>query len=309
MSQKQQPVSFQASNAACSLALKPDGVVASCRYSPGYDSSSRLALGFEGGAINRHLRLETTLGIVVPVLNDAEALASLLPQLRPLLARGANLVVVDGGSCEAELQRCQSLTHSMGGVLVTAPRGRARQMNAGAAVFLAQEQVTALWFLHADSYLPSNADRLIHQALGKHVWGRFDVRIQGQSHWLPIVARMMNWRSRLSGIATGDQGLFMRRATFEDLGGFASIALMEDIEICRRLKRLGPPACLRESLVTSGRRWDEHGALHTIALMWVMRWRYWWGASPDALRRRYYQHQDTELGHPREPNPPHSTQP
>jgi rSAM/selenodomain-associated transferase 2 len=192
---------------------------------------------------------------------------------------------------------------------VNAPRGRARQMNAGAAALLADADVTALWFLHADSGLPKSADHLIRQALEQHPWGRFDVRIEGQSRWLPTVARMMNWRSRLTGIATGDQGLFMRRTVFETVGGFASIALMEDIEICRRLKRIGPPAGLHQRLTTSGRRWDEHGALHTIALMWVMRWRYWWGASPDALRRRYYRHQDTELGHPRVPSPPHSTQP
>lgn len=244
------------------------------------------------------------LGIVVPVLNDADALASLLPQLRPLLARGVSLVVVDGGSHDDQLQRAQSLTQAVGALWATAPRGRARQMNAGAAVLLAQKQTTALWFLHADSSLPGNADHLIGQALAQRCWGRFDVRIQGQSRWLPVVARLMNWRSRISGIATGDQGLFMRRSSFEALNGFAPIALMEDIEICRRLKRLGPPACLSEPLVTSGRRWDEHGALHTIALMWVMRWRYWWGASPDALRRRYYQHQDTELGHTRTPLKP-----
>ncbi|XVJ68464.1 MAG: glycosyltransferase family 2 protein [Rhizobacter sp.] len=259
--------------------------------------------------LNPKRQTASSLGIVVPILNDVDALAALAPQLRALLERGVRLVVVDGGSHEDELLRCQSLTHAVGGVWVNAPRGRARQMNAGAAALLARSEVTALWFLHADSGLPLHADQLICRALEQHAWGRFDVRIQGQSRWLPIVARMMNWRSRISGMATGDQGLFMRRAVFETLGGFAPIALMEDIEISRRLKRIGPPACLHERLTTSGRRWDEHGALHTIALMWVMRWRYWWGTSPDALRRRYYRHQDTELGHPRGPNPPHSTQP
>jgi rSAM/selenodomain-associated transferase 2 len=259
--------------------------------------------------LNPNRQTVSKLGIVVPVLNDADALAALMPQLRPLLERGARLAVVDGGSGDDELLRCQSLTHAVGGVWVTAPRGRARQMNAGATALLADTAVTALWFLHADSRLPFDADRLIHQALAQHSWGRFDVRIQGQSRWLPIVARLMNWRSRMSGITTGDQGFFMRRAVFENLGGFAPIALMEDIEISRRLKRFGPPACLHERLTTSGRRWDEHGALHTIALMWVMRWRYWWGASPDALRRRYYRHQDTQLGHAAVPTPPHPVQP
>ncbi len=255
------------------------------------------------------MNTHSKLGIVVPVLNDFDALATLMPQLRPLMERGARLVVVDGGSGDDELLRCQSLAVAVGGAWTAAPRGRARQMNAGAAALLADTAVTALWFLHADSGLPHNADALIHDALEQHLWGRFDVRIEGQSRWLPVVARMMNWRSRWSSIATGDQGLFMRRSSFEALNGFASIALMEDIEISRRLKRIGRPACLPERLGTSGRRWDEHGALHTIALMWVMRWRYWWGASPDALRRRYYRHQDTELGHHRVPSPPQSSQP
>jgi rSAM/selenodomain-associated transferase 2 len=259
--------------------------------------------------LNPTRQTAASLGIVVPVLNDADALATLMPQLHPLLQRGARLVVVDGGSADDELLRCQSLAIAAGGAWATAPRGRALQMNAGAAVLLADNNVTALWFLHADSGLPHNADASIHGALEQHQWGRFDVRIDGQSRWLPIVARMMNWRSRVSSIATGDQGLFMRRTVFETLGGFAPIALMEDIEICRRMKRIDSPSCLREPLVTSGRRWDEHGALHTIALMWVMRWRYWWGASPDALRRRYYRHQDTEGGHHRVPSPPHSAQP
>jgi rSAM/selenodomain-associated transferase 2 len=230
------------------------------------------------------------LGIVVPVLNDANALAALTPQLRALQERGASWVVSDGGSLQAEQQSCQALAHAAGGSWISAPRGRALQMNTGAQALLADPSVTALWFLHADSRLPDNADGLIHSALAHHAWGRFDVRIEGQSGWLPLVARMMNWRSRWSHIATGDQGLFMRRSVFEVLQGFAPIALMEDIEISRRLKRLGPPACLRQILLTSGRRWDEHGALRTMALMWTLRWRYWWGASPDALHRAYRKH-------------------
>jgi rSAM/selenodomain-associated transferase 2 len=256
-------------------------------------------------AEEKAMRVPGTLGIVVPVLNDAEALADLLPQLAPLRLRGARLVIVDGGSEAGQRLHCQTLAHAAGARWVASPRGRAVQMNAGAtALLLADAGVTALWFLHADSGLPAQADALIHEALAHKPWGRFDVRIQGRSRWLPVVATLMNWRSRLSAIATGDQGLFMRRAVFERIGGFAQIALMEDIDISRRLKRLARPACLSEPLVTSGRRWDEHGALRTIVLMWVMRWRYWWGASPDALRRRYYRHQDTELGHHHHPHQP-----
>ena len=252
---------------------------------------------------------ETTrplLGIVVPVLNDTAALVALIPQLRPLQERGARWVVVDGGSVESERLHAQDLIREAGGLWLSAPRGRALQMNAGAEALLSNQAVSALWFVHADSGLPRDADLLIHNALMHHAWGRFDVRIKGRSRCLPTVARMMNWRSRVTHISTGDQGLFMRRGTFERLAGFAPIALMEDVEMSRRLKRLGPPACLREQLVTSGRRWDDHGALRTIMLMWALRFRYWCGASPEALHRRYYRTQTDDLVQPQGTATPHS---
>jgi rSAM/selenodomain-associated transferase 2 len=257
--------------------------------------------------MNRHSAVRPMLGIVVPVLNDAAALTALIPQLRALQERGAHWIVVDGGSHEKEQLHCQVLTQEAGGGWLSAPRGRAQQMNAGAQALLANTAATALWFVHADSGLPLDADLLIHNALACHCWGRFDVRIQGQSRCLPMVARMMNWRSRVTHIATGDQGFFMRSDVFEVLDGFAPIALMEDIEMSRRLKRLGPPACLRERLITSGRRWDECGALRTIMLMWALRWRYWWGASPEALQRRYYRSQAAEVAQPHGPATPRSS--
>ncbi|GAB4563281.1 MAG: TIGR04283 family arsenosugar biosynthesis glycosyltransferase [Rhizobacter sp.] len=220
------------------------------------------------------------LSIIVPVLNEAEGIAATLDALAPLRAAGHELIVVDGGSHDATVP----LSRERADQVLDGPRGRARQMNAGAA--LAQGEV--LLFLHADTRLPSAADAHIATALAQGaVWGRFDVHIEGRSRWLPVVASMMNLRSRLSGIATGDQAMFVRRDVFQRFGGFADQPLMEDIELSRRLRALRRPACLRARVVTSGRRWDSRGAWPTIVLMWRLRWRYWRGAAPDELARAY----------------------
>jgi rSAM/selenodomain-associated transferase 2 len=168
--------------------------------------------------------------------------------------------------------------------VLAAPRGRARQMNAGAAA----SRHEVLLFLHADTLLPGNADVVVRRAL-RHsaVWGRFDVHIDGRSRMFPLIAALMNARSRVTGIATGDQALFVRRATFERLGGFPDQPLMEDVELSRRLRGVGPPACLRERVLTSGRRWERHGVWHTIFLMWRLRWRYWRGTSAEVLARAW----------------------
>jgi len=137
--------------------------------------------------------------------------------------------------------------------------------------------------------LPEDADRLIMRNLDERGfrWGRFDVCIRGASRWLPMVAACMNLRSRPTGIATGDQAMFVTRAAFERVGGFPDIPLMEDIALSRALKRLGPPLCLREKVRTSGRRWDQNGAVRTIVLMWRLRLAFFLGAKPDDLARRY----------------------
>lgn len=220
----------------------------------------------------------------MPVLNEGDALARRLQALAPLRARGAELVVVDGGSTDATW----AIACAHADQVRLAPRGRARQMNAGAQGCTAD----ALLFLHADTRLPDAADRLIARALDAaaphpHDWGRFDVRIDSALPMLRVVEGMMNLRSRLSGIATGDQAMFVRREVFEALGGFAPIALMEDLELSARLRRRSAPACLRERVVTSGRRWEKHGAWRTILLMWRLRAAYFFGASPDALARQY----------------------
>lgn len=227
------------------------------------------------------------ISIVMPVLDEATGIADALAALAPLREAGHELIVADGGSTDGT----PALAAAGADRVIAAPRGRARQMNAGAAA--ARGEV--LLFLHADTRLPPDADRLVQQALagGAH-WGRFDVRIVGDggggSAMFPVIAALMNLRSRLSGIATGDQALFVRRPLFDQLGGYAGQPLMEDVELCRRLKALpaaGAPACLRERVATSGRRWQKHGVWRTIALMWWLRWRYWRGASPEQLARLY----------------------
>lgn len=220
------------------------------------------------------------LSVIVPALNEAAQIERSLQALQPLRRQGAQLIVVDGGSQDDTLRLSQPWADQ---VLVS-PRGRARQMNAGAAA--ARGQV--LLFLHADTLLPEGADEALLQALQAGAgWGRFDVRITGRHPMLPVVAALMNLRSRLSGVATGDQAMFVRRELFERVGGFPEQPLMEDIELSLRLKRLAAPACLRQRVATSGRRWESRGVWRTIVLMWRLRWRYWRGESPDRLAQAY----------------------
>jgi rSAM/selenodomain-associated transferase 2 len=222
----------------------------------------------------------STLSIIMPVLNEAERIVTALEALAPLRRREVEVIVVDGGSSDATVQYAETLADRV----ISSPRGRAVQMNAGAAV--ARGEV--LLFLHADTTLPQDADRLVLDALRKsrRAWGRFDVRIEGRA-FLTIVAAMMNIRSRLTGIATGDQAMFVRRDVFAAVGGFPEIALMEDIAISRQLKEGGRPLCLSQRVTTSGRRWEQRGVMRTILLMWRLRLAYFFGAEPAALARQY----------------------
>jgi rSAM/selenodomain-associated transferase 2 len=220
------------------------------------------------------------LSVVVPVLDEAAGIVGALQRLAPLRRRGHEVIVVDGGSQDGTV----ALATPLADRVVHSARGRAAQMNAGAA----QARGDLLLFLHADTQLPADADTLITQALSAGGrWGRFDVRIQGASVWFPVIAAFMNQRSRLSGIATGDQALFMPRSLFRQLGGYAAQPLMEDIELSRRLRAVAAPVCLRQTVLTSGRRWERGGVWRTIVLMWWLRWRYWRGADPQALARLY----------------------
>ena len=221
-----------------------------------------------------------TLSLIMPVLDEASTIESTLASLQPLRARGAEVIVVDGGSRDATAALATPLCDRV----VEASRGRARQMNAGAAA----ASSGALLFLHADTRLPGEADRLVEAALaGGRCWGRFAIRLEGRHLMLPIIATAMNLRSRLTGIATGDQALFMTREAFAVVGGFPDQPLMEDIEMSRRLRRLSSPACLRDKVTSSGRRWEQNGAWATILLMWRLRFRYWCGESPETLAREY----------------------
>ena len=221
-----------------------------------------------------------SLSIIIPALNEAANLPELLAELAPLQARGAQIIVADGGSTDGSRALLPA------GVLwLDAPRGRARQMNAGAV----QATGTVLWFVHADTRLPAAADQLIEAALAdeQHCWGRFDLRIDGRPWLLKVVARLINWRSRLTSIATGDQGIFVLRSHFEALGGYADQPLMEDIELCTRLRQLSRPACITTRLSTSGRRWEQRGVWRTIFLMWRLRWAYWRGVPVAQLAEAY----------------------
>lgn len=230
------------------------------------------------------LRTECALTVIMPVLNEAAWMRAALGALAPLINRGAQVVVVDGGSTDATLATALAL-RSPAISLINALPGRASQMNAGAKQAAGQ----VLLFLHVDTVLPSDADVLILKALasGSHVWGRFDVRIEGKSRWLPVVATLMNLRSRATGIATGDQAIFMTRAAFAALSGYCNQPLMEDIDMSRRLRQLSPPACLRTRVVTSGRRWETRGVWRTIVLMWRLRFAYWRGTAPERLAQLY----------------------
>lgn len=221
------------------------------------------------------------ISIIVPVLDEAEGIRATLAALQPLRSRGHDVIVVDGGSADGTPELAAPLADRV----IAAPRGRAHQMNAGAA----EARGDVLLFLHADTVLPVNADRLVLEGLAESRlgWGRFDVRIAGRHRLLPVIAWLMNFRSRLTGIATGDQAIFVWREHFLRAGGFPPIPLMEDIALSRALAGRTQPLCLAERVTTSGRRWESRGVLRTVALMWWLRLRFFLGASPERLAELY----------------------
>jgi len=222
-----------------------------------------------------------SLSIIMPVLNEAAQIEQVLGKLAQARRDGIEVIVVDGGSTDDTVLRATLYADQ----LLHSTKGRARQMNAGAAA----ARGDLLLFLHADTLLPEGAFDSLLTDLNRteKVWGRFDVRIAGRSPMFWLIAVMMNLRSRLTGIATGDQAIFVRRADFDAVGGFPDQELMEDIEISRRLKRRSPPLCLRGLATTSGRRWETHGVWRTILLMWRFRLLYWLGTPANILAERY----------------------
>jgi len=220
------------------------------------------------------------ISVIIPALNEADTLKDTLGPLQQWRKAGHEVILVDGGSEDGS----QTIVTPLVDVVLESKKGRARQMNAGA--HLAKGEV--LLFLHADTQLPEKADEMVQQALGQYRWGRFDVRLSG-SHWLlRVVERLMNWRSCLTGVATGDQAIFLERKLFDDIGGFPDLPLMEDIAFSKQLRRqTGRPACLKPPLITSSRRWEENGILRTILLMWRLRLAYFLGIDPQHLAQQY----------------------
>ena len=229
-----------------------------------------------------------SIAVIIPIFNEEEGLSSFLNKL--LLLNFEEIILVDGNSQDRSVEIAQGLLETSSHQhfrIISGPKGRAVQMNAGA------EKATSdiLLFLHADTELPHNAQPVIERALASshNVGGRFDVRFPQDHGYAWMVSRMMNHRSRLSGMCTGDQAIFVRRSVFESMGGFADIPLMEDLEFSRRLKRMGTIVALKDTVTTSFRRWEQQGPMQTIIRMWTLRFLYWLGWDPQRLHQ-YYSH-------------------
>jgi rSAM/selenodomain-associated transferase 2 len=222
------------------------------------------------------------ISIIIPVLNDASSLGQLLAQLQSYRQDGHEVVVVDGGSRDGSMTVARKLSDR---VLISGT-GRSRQMNLGAD----NASHDILLFLHADAILPPEGLHRIPQLLAdpKHAWGRFDVYLDQPGLIYGLIAWMMNRRSRLTGVATGDQGIFVHRDLFHRIGGYRDISLMEDVAISKDLLNFSRPLCLQEKLGVSARRWHKHGVLKTIAFMWYLRLGYFLGRSPEKLAKLYY---------------------
>ena len=238
-----------------------------------------------------------TVSIIIPVLNEADNLPLLFDNINKLNPNPQQVILVDGGSNDDSIGIIRSFINELmldndrkiDWQMTESKAGRALQMNTGAA--LATGEV--LLFLHADTQLPLHAIDSVSEAMKRAEWGRFDVQIASRQPTLRLVSQMINWRSRLSGIATGDQAIFISQSLFERIGSYPNQALMEDIELCKQLKGkqlkgMAKPACLKSKVITSARRWQQHGTWRTIILMWHLRFDYWRGVSADNIKARYY---------------------
>ena len=228
-------------------------------------------------ALKLHAPKPPVVSVIIPTLNEESVLAATLQRARQPGVH--EIIVVDGGSMDAT----RALAASRADRVVSAPCGRAAQMNAGAAYACGE----ILLFLHADTWLPEGFAAVVTAACAAAVGGRFDVQLEPSSLLLWLTGELINVRSRWSRIATGDQAIFIRRDVFEQLGGYADMPLMEDVDLSRRMKRAGRIACLRARVITSARRWQKNGVVRTILLMWTLRAAYFWGVSPERLRRVY----------------------
>lgn len=230
---------------------------------------------------------EPLLSVVLPLLNERSLLSKMLPRLRRWQAAYPHVewLFVDGGSCDGS----QEYLREQGMRVICSEPGRARQMNAGAAVVSGRY----LLFLHIDTELNRPAIEALLDVCrhGRAQWGRFDIQLSGRPRLLPVISTLMNLRSRLTGIATGDMGIFVQRGVFLEQGGYAPQPLMEDIELSRRLRAQSLPLCLSQKIVSSGRRWEQQGCLRTVLLMWWLRLQYFLGVPAERLLRSYYPEQ------------------
>lgn len=219
------------------------------------------------------------LSIIVPVLDEAEHIVRLLDELASWRRAGDEVIVVDGGSADDTAARARALADAV----IAAPRGRARQQNAGAAVARAD----ILWFVHADSAVTAVSRAELLAAAATSSWGRCAVRIDDRAPIFRLIETMMNFRTRLTSVVTGDHGIFVRRALYDAVGGIPDLALMEDVEFSRRLARHAPVRCLRGTIATSARRWRRHGIVRTVLLMWALRLAWFVGVPATRLARVY----------------------
>jgi rSAM/selenodomain-associated transferase 2 len=222
---------------------------------------------------------QVKISVIIPTLNEAGNIGKTLQAL--LVLGPYEIMVVDGGSTDSTLAICDQFPVKV----LSSERGRARQMNFGASGATGD----VLLFVHADTILPASGLEDIRAALcnSDYRGGRFDLEIDGHHWMLKIIGALINYRSRASKVATGDQALFVRRTVFESMGGFPEIPLMEDIALCSELKRIGPIACLRSRVITSGRRWERDGVWRTILKMWTLKLCYLSGVSPRLLKQYY----------------------
>ncbi|MEW5056941.1 MAG: TIGR04283 family arsenosugar biosynthesis glycosyltransferase [Cycloclasticus sp.] len=220
------------------------------------------------------------ISIVIPALNESGCIVDSLLALQGLRQQGVELIVVDGGSDD----NTRDLAQPMVDLLLSSAAGRGRQMNVGAK----RAEGCLLVFLHADCRLPDGAYQLLAKlSEGDHVWGRFDVRLDGSRRVFRLIETLMNWRSRLSGIMTGDQAIFVSARLFAKVAGFPEIPLMEDIALSRKLKRQNTAVCLHSRVLSSSRRWQQNGVLRTILLMWGLRLGYFFNVDPVRLAKKY----------------------
>jgi len=220
------------------------------------------------------------ISVVVPVLNEEINLSRIASRLRSVREQGHEVIIVDGGSSDNTL----TIAYEISDTVIISKKGRSLQMNSGASVASGD----VVLFLHADTFLPENAAQIVADAfVGENFWGRFDVRLSNQKYVYRLIEQMMNIRSSLTSIVTGDQAIFVEKSLFDRIGGFPEIALMEDIEISSQLKKISKPVRLKHKVVTSSRRWEANGVVATVLLMWKLRLYYFLGVSPEKLSKMY----------------------